>query len=290
MPPVELGLLLPIGGGRWDEVERVARLADAAGFDVLWVGDHLAYPPAAAPLESWTVLSAVAPLTKATLATVTVAVAFRPAGLFAKMATALHHVSGGRYRCLLGAGADEREHVAFGLPFGTPRERVDRLADYATVCRSLWADDRPVDHDGAAAQLRGAVNRPQPRTPIELGFGGTGPRIADLAATIGDELCVGLVADVAPVAAQLAEACRRSRRRVRCSVLAPFVVDGAQHPLSDHPRNLNVGRDDLADQLRRYRDLDVTTTYLVPVGRGGADRAAERVDEVRDLAGDVAAG
>lgn len=285
MRRVELGLLLPVGGGRWDEVERVARLGDEAGFDVLWVGDHLDYPPGATPLESWTVLAAVASITTTTLATVTVAVSFRPASVFAKMATTLQHVSGGRYRCLLGAGVDEDEHTAYGLPFGSPRERVDRLADYAAVCRALWSGEAPVDHEGPAGRLSGAVNRPPPDPPIALGFGGTRPRIVHLAAAVGDELCVGLAVDVAPAAARLRDACRRTGRSVRCSVLTPFVTDGARHPLATHPRNLNLARDALADHLGRYRELGVTTAYLVPVGPGATERAAERLVEMRELCG-----
>jgi alkanesulfonate monooxygenase SsuD/methylene tetrahydromethanopterin reductase-like flavin-dependent oxidoreductase (luciferase family) len=53
----------PVRTGGWQAVRRIALKAEHDGFDLVCVGDHLAYPPGPAPLESWTVLTAVAALT-----------------------------------------------------------------------------------------------------------------------------------------------------------------------------------------------------------------------------------
>jgi len=282
-------MYLPLLGGDWDAVVDRTRTAEGAGFDVLWVGDHLDYPPGTPSLEAWTVLAAVAPMTTATLAIVTAAVSFRPAAVFAKMATTLQHVSGGRFRCVLGAGVDEAEHRTFGVPFGTPRERVDRLADYAAVCQRLWASDDPIEHDGPAALLQGAVNRPGPPSPIELGFGGGGRRIIRLAATVGDELCIGLREDIEEPALRLRDEIAVSGRSPRCSALVPFIHDAHDHWLAGHPRDLNVAPAHIAEQMRRYRAAGVQTLYLVPAGSTAAEVAASRIDEIRRVAADTTA-
>ena len=277
---MELGLLLPVGGGRWDKVAQVASEADAAGFDVLWVGDHLQFPPGAQPLESMTVLAALAGDVRATLAIATAAVAFRPAPVFAKAVTTLHQVAGGRIRCLLGAGADEAEHAANGLPFGSPRERLDRLVDYARVCRTLWSTDGPVDHVGPAGPLRGAVHLPKPASPIDLGFGGGGRRVVRLAATTGSELCIGLRPEFEDIAASFRHQATEAGRRPRLTVLVPYGDASSQHPLAAHPRNLDP-RDLRAGALAGYARAGVTGLYLVPLGAAATEAAIDGLDELR---------
>lgn len=268
---MEVGLGLPLWSGDWGHVQRTALRAEQDGFDLVWVGDHLAYPPGAAPLESWTVLSAVAAqTTRIGLAAVTLSVPFRAPALVAKAATALQHVSGGRLRLLLGAGADAAEHEAFGLPYGTPRERVDRLEDALRVCRLLWdARGAPVDHEGPTVRLQGAVDRPPAPVPIPLGVGGEGPRVRGLAVELGEELCVGLLPDPAPVFDALAAQEAAAGRRLRRSVFAPFVADRASgSALVGHPRDLAAGPGAVRAQLDGYARAGVDTVYVVPIGAG----------------------
>lgn len=266
---MEVGLGLPLWSGSWSLVQRTALRAEQDGFDLLWVGDHLAFPPGAAPLESWTVLTAVAAqTTRIGLAAVTLSVPFRAPALVAKAATALQHVSAGRLRLLLGAGADRAEHEAFGLPFGTPRERVDRLEDALRVCRLLWdAHGAAVSHEGPTVRLSGAVDRPPAPVPVPLGVGGEGPRVRRLAVELGEELCVGLLPDPAPVFAALGEQEAAAGRRLRRSVFAPFVADpAAGSALVGHPRDLAGGPAAVRAQLDTYAAAGVETVYVVPVG------------------------
>lgn len=280
---MEVGVGLPLWSGDWAAVQRTAQVAEQDGFDLVWVGDHLAFPRGAAPLESWTVLSAVAALTERVgLAAVTLSAAFRAPALTAKAATALQHVSGGRLRLLLGAGADAAEHEAFGLPYESPRERVDRLEDALRVCRLLWdAGGAPVDHEGRTVRLTGATDRPPAAVPVSLGVGGEGPRVRRLALELGDELCVGLLPDPAPVFAALDAQEVSAGRRLRRSVLAPFVADGAASALAGHPRDLAAGPAAVRKQVDALARAGVGTVYVVPVGRGAYEGVRELLPVLR---------
>lgn len=281
---MEIGVGLPLWTGDWPLVRDVALGAEQEGADLLWVGDHLDFPRGAQPLESWTVLSAVATLTsRVQLAAVTLATGFRYPQVVAKMVTTLQHVSGGRARLLLGAGADEAEHVAYGLPWGTPPDRLARLTDALRVCRALLtADGAPVSFDGHVLRLAGARNRPAPSAPIRLGVGGTGARLRQLAAEEADELCVGLVDDVEPVLREFSAQEQAVGRRLARSVFAPFVATGeTSSALVGHSRDLNVPSSVLLPQLAAYRRAGVDTVYVVPVGAGAWGEMAPRLPELR---------
>ena len=138
--PLQLGLLLRTGeqskpAGRvvgWPELREMSVMAEAVGFDTIWVADHLIFRNAGSvvmepgtsrgPLEAWTLLSAIAAVTsKVTLGPFVACNSFREPALFAKMADTLDEVSGGRLLLGIGAGWHEPEYTAFGFPF-------DRLA------------------------------------------------------------------------------------------------------------------------------------------------------------------
>jgi alkanesulfonate monooxygenase SsuD/methylene tetrahydromethanopterin reductase-like flavin-dependent oxidoreductase (luciferase family) len=116
---------------RWPEYLAMARSAEAAGFDSIWLGDHLLYRgddrPERAPWEAWTLLAALAAATeRVTLGPLVACTAFHPPGLIAKMAATIDEVSGGRFMLGLGAGWNEAEFAAFGLPYD---RRVSRFAE-----------------------------------------------------------------------------------------------------------------------------------------------------------------
>src|SRR4051794_12818309 len=97
----------------------MARAAEAAGFDSIWVGDHLLYDdPPRGPWEAWTLLSALAAVTeRVTFGPLVACAGFHPPAVLAKMAATIDEVSGGRFVLGLGAGWNRREVDAFGLPF-----------------------------------------------------------------------------------------------------------------------------------------------------------------------------
>src|SRR2546428_13330618 len=65
-------------------------------------------------------------------------VCYRPVGVLAKAAVTIDHVSGGRCELGIGAGWNEIECRAFGIPFPPIRERLDLLEETAAVLRRLF--------------------------------------------------------------------------------------------------------------------------------------------------------
>ena len=165
----------------WPSLREAVQRAEAAGFDDLWIDDHLLSDEAEWPdpkFEGWTTLAAVAAVTeRAHLGLMVGANTLRNPGLVAKMATTVDHVSGGRAILGLGAGWFEREHAAFGFDFGSGfGERLDRLVEAVPLIRRLL-DGEEVTHHGRFYAFDRAVCAPRPvqaRLPILIG--GSGPR------------------------------------------------------------------------------------------------------------------
>ncbi len=104
-------LLFDPFGGRWEDLRDAAMLAEDAGFDGVWLYDHLAgsVHGAGHVLECWTVLSALAAaVPRLTLGSLVLNVANRDAGTLAVMAATLQEVSGGRLLLGVGAGGGSR--------------------------------------------------------------------------------------------------------------------------------------------------------------------------------------
>jgi F420-dependent oxidoreductase-like protein len=163
----------------WPDLRDACLAAEAAGFDSLWLDDHLMSDEGDwrdGKLEGWTALTALAPLTTtARLGHLVVANTFRNPGLTAKMAATLDHVSNGRFILGIGGGWFEREHDAFGLDFGSGfGERLDRLEEAVDIIERLLAGER-VTHHGRFYDLVDALCVPRPvqdRLPILIGGSG----------------------------------------------------------------------------------------------------------------------
>ena len=161
----------------------MAQAAEAAGFDSIWLGDHLLYRDDGGaergPWEAWTMLAALAAATdRVELGPLVACTAFHPPGLIAKMAATLAEISGGRFVVGLGAGWNEEEFRAFGLPFD---RRVSRFEEAFAIIRGLLAGER-VTLRGRYFQAEEAVLLPPPTRRPRLMIGSNGPRM--LAATL----------------------------------------------------------------------------------------------------------
>ncbi|OGO46540.1 MAG: hypothetical protein A2W34_03665 [Chloroflexi bacterium RBG_16_64_32] len=62
------------------------------------------------------------------------------------MATTVDHISGGRLEFAIGGAWHSFEHEAFGIPFHTTKERLERLDEAVQVIKLLWTQDRPTFH------------------------------------------------------------------------------------------------------------------------------------------------
>ena len=161
----------------------MAQAAEAAGFDSIWLGDHLLYrddgEAERGPWEAWTMLAALAAATdRVELGPLVACTAFHPPGLIAKMAATLAEISGGRFVVGLGAGWNEEEFRGFGLPFD---RRVSRFEEAFAIIRGLLAGER-VTLRGRYFQAEEAVLLPPPTRRPRLMIGSNGPRM--LAATL----------------------------------------------------------------------------------------------------------
>jgi probable F420-dependent oxidoreductase len=168
---------------RWPEYVAMARAAEESGFDSIWIGDHLLYRAGdgrreRAPWEAWTLLAALAAATeRVRLGPLVACAGFHPPGLLAKMAATIDEVSGGRFVLGLGAGWNQDEFRAFGIPFD---RRVSRFEEAFAIIRGLLAGEH-VTLAGRHWQAEDAVLLPPPARRVPLMIGSNGPRVLGIA-------------------------------------------------------------------------------------------------------------
>ena len=166
----------------WSEYAALARAAETDGFDSIWVGDHLLYRGDArgerGPWDTWTLLAALAAITThVRIGPLVACTAFSSAGLLAKHAATVQDISDGRLVLGLGAGWNEVEFRAYGIPFD---HRVDRFAESFEAIRRLLSGERVTMH-GSFVELDDAVLLPLPRRRPELMIGSNSPRMLSIA-------------------------------------------------------------------------------------------------------------
>ncbi|MCL1871646.1 MAG: LLM class F420-dependent oxidoreductase [Promicromonosporaceae bacterium] len=162
-----------------DDYLRVWRFADDAGFDHVWVMDHIATlgPHDDGPIfDGWAMQAAMAVATsRIRIGCMVTGNTYRHPGVLAKLATTVDHLSGGRLEFGIGAGWAEREHTMYGFEFGTVKDRMDRLEEALAVITSLWTSPFTT-FDGVHYQLDAAVAEPKPvqkpHPPIWIGGSG----------------------------------------------------------------------------------------------------------------------
>jgi probable F420-dependent oxidoreductase len=222
---VKIGLMVFLANDRdtnskrpYDTIRAVAQQAETDGFDSIWLADHLFYRDPGAPTrgiwECWTMLAALAEATKRVeIGTLVLCNSFRHPAILAKMATTLDEVSHGRLILGIGAGWNEPEYQAFGLPFD---HRVDRFEEAMQILTPLLQDGH-VDFSGQYYQARNCEI--VPRGPRAAGppllSGGEGPRMLKLTARYADLWNTGYMGQPETMAeplAKIAAACREVGR------------------------------------------------------------------------------
>ena len=163
---------------RWPEYAAIARAAEHAGFDSIWVGDHHLYRedgrPERAPWEAWAMLAALAAITeRVRLGPLVACLNFAGPGLLARAAATVDEQSGGRLVLGMGSGWNRTEFDAFGIPFD---HRVARFAESFEILRRLLDGER-VTFSGRWHRVDDAVVLPAPTRRPTMMIGSNGPRM-----------------------------------------------------------------------------------------------------------------
>jgi F420-dependent oxidoreductase-like protein len=179
---MHFGVFTSTGGQTWKGVLDLWRHLEAAGWDIACVSDHFmpnTRDREGPVIESWSTLAALAALVpRMQIGTIVLGNTYRHPAVVAKMAAQVDIISGGRLLLGLGAGWQRNEHEAYGMPFYTMRERLERLNEACEVIRQLWTQHRS-NFAGKFYQLSEAPLNPKPvqQPHPELMIGGGGERV-----------------------------------------------------------------------------------------------------------------
>jgi probable F420-dependent oxidoreductase len=275
--PLRVGVQLPEVERRvgWGEYLAMARAAEDVGFDSIWLGDHLLYRgdgrPERGPWDAWALLAALAAHTdRVGLGPLVACVAFHPPGVLARMAATVDEISGGRLVLGIGAGWNETEFRAFGLPFD---RRAARFREAFEIVRRLLAGERVTFH-GRFARVEDAVLLPPPGRRPPIMIGSTGERVLDAALPHVDAWNTwydlygntpeGLSREISKVDAAC-ERAGRDPREVARSACVLVVLDRAagERPVPEGVSPLEGDPDAVAAGLRALADAGADEAILV---------------------------
>jgi F420-dependent oxidoreductase-like protein len=236
---------------------RIAKTAEDAGFDSIWVMDHFfQIPMIGSPeqdmLEAYTTLGYLAGQTsRVGLGTLVTGVTYRHPGILLKQVTTLDVLSGGRAWLGIGAAWFEREHDGLGVAFPPLKERFERLEEALQIAQQMWGSDNNGPFEGKHYRLAETLNSPQalqrPRPRILIG--GTGER------------------KTLRLVAKYADACN-----IFSHEGIPFVQ-----------QKLQVLREHCEREGRDYNEIEKTAYVMMMPGMKG-ENAAQLVDQFGKLA------
>jgi alkanesulfonate monooxygenase SsuD/methylene tetrahydromethanopterin reductase-like flavin-dependent oxidoreductase (luciferase family) len=271
--PCKIGVQLP-------EVERfvpmpeyldLARRAEAAGFDSIWVGDHLVYdlPDGATrgPYEAWTTLAAIAAVTeRVELGPLVASTAFHAPAMLAKQAATVDQISEGRLIVALGAGWNRREFDAFGFPYD---RRVSRFEEALGIVAPLLRGERVSSH-GEFYDVDDSLLDPPPRADIELMLGSNSPRMLSIGLPVVDSWNVwwsiyGNSVDGFAEVKREVDAAMPEGRTVRATAAVLVTLGGAGRVMGESydARVKTVTADDLPDHVQGLAAAGATHLQLV---------------------------
>lgn len=180
----------------------VAKAAEEAGFDSVWLPDHLVFPevmPATYPYDEsgrpgmdsnvgvfdpWVILAAVAQATQTIrLGTAVYVLPLRHPIIVARSLVTLDHISNGRVILGAGVGWLEDEFAIMGESF---KDRGKRMNEAIPLMRRLWTEDT-IEHHGEFFDFPPVKFQPKPRKgPIPIHVGGSSPVALRRAGRLGD--------------------------------------------------------------------------------------------------------
>lgn len=144
---------------RIDELCRFVELVDHAGFDSMWVGDHVSFPiPFLDPLLMISQAAMVS--RRLTFGTGVYLLPLRHVGPAAKQVSTLDHLTEGRFIFGVGVGGEfVKEYELCGVP---REERGPRLIEQIAAIRALWTGEK-VTFEGKFYSFADVAMQPPPR-------------------------------------------------------------------------------------------------------------------------------
>lgn len=163
------------------QIEEHWQYAEETGWDSAWAFDHffsLGASELDETLEGWTLLAGLAvKSSRVKIGLMVTGNTHRLPAVLAKQAVTVDHLSGGRLILGMGAGWQEREHAAYGIPFPPAGERVDRFGEALEMIHLLETQERTT-FNGRYYTLDNAPFVPKPvngHMPVMIGT--AGPRM-----------------------------------------------------------------------------------------------------------------
>jgi F420-dependent oxidoreductase-like protein len=296
----------PQEGATYDDQLAVALLAEELGFDAYFRSDHYISftfgDGLPGPTDAWTTLAGLArDTTSLRLGTLVSPITFRLPGPLAIAVAQIDAMSGGRVELGIGAGWNDREHAAYGIPFPATGERFDRLEEQLAIITGLWST--PVGERfsfaGAHYSLDDSPALPKPvQQPPPIVMGGFGARRTPrLAAQYASEFNVAFAPpdsfpDVVRNVVAACEAIGRDPASLPTSI-ANTVLCGADEAEVAR-RAAAIGRDvetaraahfagtpaEVIDRIGVYRDHGAETVYFQVLDLHDLDHLRLLADEV----------
>jgi probable F420-dependent oxidoreductase len=180
--PFRFGVQLWAAGSRREWAEK-ARRAEALGYDVLAVPDHMGTQ--LAPFAA--LVAAAAATTSIRLGTFVLDNDFRHPVVMAHEAATVHLLSDGRLELGIGAGWRGRDYDALGIEFAAPAVRYARLAETVEIVQRYFGGET-FSFEGAHYTIGSVepLRLPEGMPPPRLVIGAGGPRMLALAGRRAD--------------------------------------------------------------------------------------------------------
>jgi probable F420-dependent oxidoreductase len=170
-------------------IRACARIAEQAGFDALFVSDHLCIPPDQTEGSGGRYLDVLATLAfiagateKIRLGVSVLVVPYRPAVLTAKQVATIQELSGERMILGIGVGWMKPEFDALGVNL---RRRGAITDETLSVIHHLFSADVPGAYDGPLVKFPSFVFLPRPKRP-PIWIGGNGVAAMNRVVKFGD--------------------------------------------------------------------------------------------------------
>ena len=277
----------------WPEYLDLSRRVEAAGYDSIWVGDHLLYDlpdgSTRGPYEAWTTLAAIAAVTeRVEIGPLVASTSFHAPAMLAKQAATVDAISGGRLIVGLGAGWNRREYDAFGFPYD---RRVSRFEEALAIIVPLLREGRTTFH-GTYYDVDDCVLDPRPIRPggPPIMLGSNSPRMLSIGLPLADSWNVwwsvydNSVERFAEVAEGV-DAAMPEGRRVEATAAVLVTLPGGRGRLMGDAYDADVTTvtpDALGDHVRGMAEAGATHLQLVldPI-------TAESIDVVGEVLADV---